>query len=127
MAVNEGTMDSAEITFCLETIGNFRDDTGHGRQPVRQLPWAFIRFGDAGEERKYVMPIPFNNMIMGCGINDALAGITFTTPSSALYFTYGRAFIEYMPNKPFPLENGAGPRANGDPAGPVSIHFFGSV
>jgi len=127
MAINDATIESAEITYCLERIGNFRDDYGYGRKPVRQLPWAFVRFGGAGEDRKYVMPIPPNVAMMGSGINDALVGLTVSVTSQPLHFTYGRAFIEYMPNQPFPFENSTGPRSNGDPAGDVAVHFFGGV
>jgi len=121
-------LDEAEWTFCIERQNGYRDDYGHGRTPVRVLPWVFVRLNSDGASRDYVMPLPAQANVMGSGVHSALKDIKFGTEvDRALYYRYGRAFIEYMPNKPFPLESAEAARSNGDPGGEIAIHFFGGI
>jgi len=106
MAITADAMSKAEVTYCYE-----RDELSPGTQ--RQLPWCFVRFGDVGEERKYLAPV------------DAIG--LLADRSASVY----RAFAEYMPFRRFPLESGRPARVNNaddtNKPGPVGIHFFGGV
>jgi len=120
---DELAMDRADITFCIE-----RSIDKEGRAFVHQLPWCFVRFNAPGQERKYLMPLPPQCLIMGSVVRDGLADLYGPVDGGTpIHYKYGRGFIEWMPNKPFPLENMTGPRSNGDPAGAVAIHFFGGI
>ena len=129
MPRDEVAMDTAQITFCIERIisGSGYLDL-EGRANVQQLPWCFVRFNAPGEERRYVMPLPPQSLIMGSGVRDALADLYGpVNGGTPMHYKYGRGFIEWMPNKPFPLVNMTGPRSSGDAAGAVAIHFFGGI
>src|SRR3990170_1485922 len=128
MAITEQGIAQAEITFCMEKIKNnngYRDL--EDRDSVRQLPWCFVRFNDPGEERKYVMPLPPGAMILGSGIHgQGMLDVQMPVEGGVpIHYEYGRAFLEWMPFLPFPLDNGAGARSSGDAAGTVAVHFFG--
>jgi len=134
MSVNNNSMEQAEITYFFEKLSNthpYRD--AQNRHTVRQLPWCQIRFGDDGEDRKYVQPLPPNALICGGGnFMSHYRDINFTESSSAVTKTFGVSFMEFAPFLPFPLESGR--PAPGSPAGidsdipgPYAIHFFGGV
>lgn len=124
MAVNQQTIDDAEWTFCYDVVpvratalpsraapGNFQSG-----QQITELPWAFLRFGDVGEERKYVVPTN---------------GVTFSGFSSSGMDACRYEFQEYMPFQPFPVDTARPARSSGPDdtrfGGPVSVHFFGWV
>ena len=81
---------------------------------LKPLPWAFLQFGDAGEDRKYVVPT---------------AGATFLGADGT---EVTRAVLsEVMPHQPFPLDSGRPARGSGtldsDKPGPMAVHFFGRI
>ena len=116
MADNAQKYDNAEYTFCFE-----RQSMPDGRTAVHALPWVFVKFDSAGESRDYVMPIPPQVNIMGSGIHSVLNDISFGTETDRpLFYRFGRAFIEYMPNKPFPLSADTS-------SGNQAIHYFGNI
>jgi hypothetical protein len=87
-----------------------------------------VRFNDNGEGRDYVMPLPPHALIMGSGVNDGLLDVNSPVEGGTpAHYKFGRAFIEYMPNRPFPLDNQQKAPSNGDAGGTVAIHFFGGV
>ena len=106
MAFTKASWDNAEWTVCRENSG----------PAFRVLPWAFMRLGDKGEERQYVVPIRHGSSWM--------AG----TPAPGID-TPKWVGEEFMPFVPFPVEGvGRAPRVNGDAPnkyGPV--HFFGWI
>lgn len=122
MSDNLTKFDMAEITFCLERAQEFKDVYGHGRTSVHALPWTFVRLNAEGQSRDYVMPLPPNVNILSGGIHSATNDLTFSTEVERnLFHRYGRAFIEYMPNKPFPFDSGRGQ------GGEHGVHFFGGI
>jgi hypothetical protein len=118
MAYTDRGIDQAEYTFCYEK----RERPGSLPELVR-LPWALVRFGDPGEDRKYVTPLP----------NVAFAGSTgqSAASNSEIGWIPYRQFYEMMPNLPFPLESSR-PAVSGDPEadnapGVWAVHFFGPI
>lgn len=113
MAVTQQSIDMAEYTFTFDLVRT-RTDRGDFVEQMVENPWAFLRFADVGEERKYVVPI---NQAAWIGANGVPAGRLDTK--------------EFMPYLPFPLELGRPARTNtrGDDnmGGPVAVHFFGWV
>ena len=115
MAINTESIEKASITFCFEQQSRLHDPSGEGKTPVRQLPWCFVRFNDPGEGRDYVMPLPPGAISVGNGIyTDELKDITISEIAS-MTFPYGRGFIEYMTNSPFPFGE------------QEQVHFFGPL
>lgn len=98
MALTTEGIDKAEIAVCVELDGRFE----------RLLPWAFVTFADAGEERRWVMPA-----------------------SQGLHVIGGQPYRqtrEAMRNRAFPHELDFGPKpSSGDLSkeGPRAVHFFG--
>lgn len=94
-------------------------------QPQRQLPWAFMNFGDLGEEgNRWVVPMPPDMSILSdLGDTPGPAGVRRVSG------TIGEPF--YAPFSPFPYEGGR-VRSNSKKdedtyAGPIAVHFFGGV
>jgi hypothetical protein len=104
--INARTMDLAEVTYCYELTSDA------GARLPRQLPWAFVRFGDVGEDRAYVAPV---------------GALGLTEPGRGVY----RTFAEYMPFRGFPLEGSRPARVNSTDdlfkPGPLAVHFYGDV
>lgn len=88
MAFTAASYDRAEWTFVYDTA--FPGE-------LRPLPWAYLQLGDAGEERKYVVPL---------------------SGASRLNFTPYRQKAEFAPNAPFPLDSAR--------FGATGVHYFGS-
>ena len=127
MSFTAGAVEQAELTLCFErdTFGDrsdgFRDGKG---SETEMLPWAFIRF-KGNEEDRYVMPLNSYN------ICDTLSPINATAEDAVGTEPYSRTYIEFMPNRPFPLEAFREASANGPGdstiSGPIAIHYFGGV
>lgn len=99
MAVTTEGIDKAEIALCVEVDGRFE----------RPLPWAFVKFADASEGTRYVMP--------------ASNGLHLLTAQPY------RVTKEAMRGRAFPHEMDFGARAiTGDEAkeGPKAVHFIGT-
>lgn len=115
-------IEKMDITFCFEPPRTFKDETGMGRQPIRQLPWCFVRFNDPGEEQKYVMPLPPSVMSCGNGIyTEGMKNIIQAEPGTFV-MSYGRAFMTYMDNVPWPVSKHSHGRENDVDD---SVHWFG--
>ena len=105
MAITTEGMEKAEWTFCYEKSG----------AQVRMLPWAFLRFGDDGEDRQYVVPIPPLGTSIGPGGNSSVPP------------RFYRTYAEFMPFRAFPMETDRPLAVSGDVPGPVALHFFGGI
>ena len=118
MAYTSRGIEEMEFTFCYQRLER------RGENPeLRRLPWAFVRFADAGEDRKYVMPLPPLGLTAVGGGSPLLDPGALTPPR--------RSFYEFMEHAPFPLENGTPARVNSNEddrfPGPQAVHFFGWV
>ena len=112
MAISD--MNKATWTFVHEA-GNSK----------RQLPWARMAFGDAGEEGTvFVVPLPISSAMQ--------TDLPVAPPSGIVGLTGRQGDPDYAPNSPFPYE-GARPSRSSGPldadryAGPVAIHYFGGI
>ena len=108
MAITDLGMEQAEYTFCYER----RELAGEDPE-LRRLPWAFLRFRDAGEDRQYITTLP-------------PAGL-HATPSARGEIDWQpyRQFYEIMANRPFPVESGRDNREGA--AGSFAVHFFSAI
>lgn len=115
MAYTSRGIEEMEITFCYQRVQRRNDDP-----EMRRLPWAFVRFRDDGEERRYVMTVPPLGLTAGGG------GSPLLDPGALLPPT--RSYYEFMDHAPFPLENGAPAPVNSTEddrfPGPRAVHFF---
>lgn len=113
MAITHDGMDKAEVYYCYQQDRQ-RGATGTFADTEICLPWAFVRFADAGEERRYLST--------RCGDSVGL-----TVPGAIPY----RQYRETMRNSPFPHEadRGSVSPSSGDDAkaGTYAIHFIGPV
>lgn len=115
MAITGDGMDMAEVTYCV-VVDRLRGVDGSFAQVQFNLPWAFVRFGDVGEERRYVMSLDGRS-------------VGLTVPGASVY----RAREEVMRNSPFPyddlLARGNYPTSDADAlkGGTQAIHYFGGV
>lgn len=94
-------------------------------RPTRQLPWALMHFGDAGEEgTRFVVPLPPSSSI------EADLG-DLAIPSGVPRVSGRIGAPDYAPFSPFPYEGARRPLTSGaldsDKSGPVGIHFFGGI
>ena len=96
MAVTTAGIDKAEITQCVEVDGRFE----------KPLAWKFVKFDDASEVDRYVMPADNGLHLFGAE-------------------PY-RVTKEVMRNRGFPHEADR-VYSLGDLAkpGPIAVHFFG--
>jgi len=63
MAITEHGIVNAEITLLKNDRNTtYRDANGSQKEYVDWLPWVLVKFGDKGEERKYVMPKPYTGL-----------------------------------------------------------------
>lgn len=107
MAITTRGMDLAVVTYCatIEQIG--------GETSERRLPFAWVQFGDAGEERRYL-----------CSRDGDSVGLT--APGCQPY----RTKREYMRTASFPHDQDFGTSSSDTDArrpGPKAIHYFGGV
>ncbi len=130
MARDEVAMDTAEWTFCFEKTSNVRFDesAGSGTKAVSMLPWVLVRFNNPGDGRDFIMPLPPFAIPMGSGIDDALAGLYGPVEGgTVLHYRFGKAYMQFMPNQPFPLDNAGPANFSGNPGGFLGIHYFGGA
>lgn len=99
-------IDNAEWTQPYDS-SIIRTDTGVLVEQIRDLPWAFVRFADAGEERKYIVPTNGALWISAAGV-----------PVAKIMYR------EAMPYLPFPLETA---KPAGTFGGAWAVHQFGWV
>ena len=99
MAVTTEGIEKAEISLCVEVDGRFE----------RPLPWAFVKFADASESNRYVMPASNGLLVLG--------GQPYRVTKEAMR---GRAFPHDLDLAPRP--------STGDASkdGPSAIHFMGT-
>ena len=120
-------IERAEYILCFErdSFGDRRDGIldGKGREE-RLLPWVFIRL-DGNAEERYVMPI---DKVPIMERTDAQVAQTEDCIGNR---PWQRMYVEYMQNRPFPLEAFRPSTSNtsGDAniAGPVAVQYFGGV
>jgi len=101
MAVTTRGIDYAEIARCVVVDGRF----------TNPLPFVFVKFADADEGNRYVMPASQGLALFG----------------SEPY----RTTLEPMGAGGFPHDNFAGSRSSspaddGSKPGPFAVHYFGS-
>ena len=127
MSFTAGAVEKAELILCFErdSFGDLRDGIRDGKGPeTKLLPWAFVRFQGLEEDR-YVMPLNSIN------INDTISPVNATAEDNAGNDVWQRIYMEFMPNRPFPLEafREASVNGPGDSTvpGPIAIHYFGGV
>jgi len=126
MARDEGAMDTAEFTFCFERFIGYEDNSGEGKIPIAGLPWVFVRFNAPGESRDFVMPLPPWSHMIGSGICSGLADLYGPVEGGTpIHMKYGKAYFEFMPDKPFPLDNQGPQSCSGNPLGSLGVHWFG--
>ena len=107
MTVTSRSIDNAEFTICenYEVRGQV-------------LPWAFLRFGDTDEERKYVVPMPGYWPTVAVAVSQGIERLKIVG-------------VEYMPFRPFPAEPARPARSSSSDdinrPGPLALHFFGGV
>lgn len=106
MAVTQYSIDNSEWTFLYE-VSSVRSDMGVFVEQMIELPFAFVRFADVGEERKYVVPTNSGAWVSANGI-----------PAGRIM---GK---EFMPGLPFPLDSSRPP---GSGSGAWAVHQFGWV
>jgi len=112
-------LEEALWTFFLTESGNgFRDD--QGRQPVKQLPFVEIEYGNVPST--YLMPLP-PSPLMG-GVESWSRGGTGLVGHLSVAFEYGRAFVRSIPDGAYPPEIG---KPQGEAKGPWGVHRFSVI
>ena len=125
MAISRDGVARARIIWLFERdqFGDRRDGSGHAPE-TRLLPWAFIRF-DGDAEENYVMP--HNGMPFTERSTDQTVGTEDAQGNRA----FARQYMEFMPNRAFPLESSGAASVNSNRddgvPGPVALHYFGGV
>lgn len=117
MAYSSRGIEEMEFTFCYQKIQRRNADP-----EMRRLPWAFVRFADAGEDRRYVMPLPPLGLTAHSAGSNLDPGALVPPP---------RSFYEFMDHEPFPSDNATPARVSSTEddrfPGRQSVHFFGWV
>ena len=115
MAITIDGIDKAEVWNCYQ-LEQRRMPDGSWTQIERPLPWAFVRFTDVGEERRYVMTCDTG----GCSVGLTDLGRKVFIPHK-----------EMMRNTAFPHDVDRGPMSPSDGdaryPGPLGVHFIGAV
>lgn len=114
MAITNDGMDKAEVTYCYQFDVQRMAD-GSFAQTEICLPWAWVKFADPGEERRYLTTRTGD-------------GVGLTVPGAQPY----RQLREAMRFSPFPHEadrasKNSGPGNDNNVPGDYAIHFIGNV
>lgn len=56
MAIDDYAMDKAECTLLIEEI-SYRDANGAMQKGFKIHPWGKLKYGSAGEEQSYTVPV----------------------------------------------------------------------